>query len=69
MTTIAKINKNLKSLNIDAEMHAGKGYVYFAGPAVQNWKTTSVPGIPNVKILTNEEGYKLFTEMNELNAY
>ena len=69
MTTLAKINKHLKKLNIDAEILPGKGYVYFAGPATSLWRETIVPGIPNVKMLTNEQGYALFTEMSELNAF
>ena len=68
MTTLAKINKHLKKLNIEAEILPGKGYVYFAGPATSLWRETIVPGIPNVKMLTNEQGYELFTEMSELNA-
>ena len=69
MTTLAKINKQLKKLNIEAEILPGKGYVYFAGPATIQWKETIVPGIPNVKNLTNEQGYELFTEMSQLNSY
>lgn len=69
MTTLAKINKHLKKLNIEAEILPGKGYVYFAGPATAHWKETIVPGIPNVKNLTNEQGYELFTEMSQLNSY
>ena len=69
MTTLAKINKHLKKLNIEAEILPGKGYVYFAGPATTWWKETIVPGIPNVKNLTNEQGYELFTEMSQLNTY
>lgn len=69
MTTLAKINKHLKKLNIEAEILPGKGYVYFAGPATTRWKETIVPGIPNVKNLTNEQGYELFTEMSQLNTY
>ena len=68
MTTLAKINKHLKRLNIDAEILPGKGYVYFAGPATSLWKETIVPGTPNVKMLTNEQGYALFSEMAELNS-
>lgn len=68
MTTLAKINKNLKKLNIDAEILPGKGYVYFAGPATDRWHTTMVPGLFNVKELTNEQGYALFQEMCELNS-
>ena len=68
MTTLAKINKNLKSNKIDAEILPGKGYVYFAGPTTSSWKTTVVPGIPNVKNLTNEQGYNLFTEMLQINS-
>jgi hypothetical protein len=69
MTTLAKINKNLKKLNIDAEILSGKGYVYFAGPATDLWKETIVPGMLNVKELTNEQGYALFQEMCELNSF
>lgn len=69
MTTLAKINKRLKKLNIEAEILPGKGYAYFTGPATAQWKETIVPGIPNVKNLTNEQGYELFTEMSQLNSY
>lgn len=69
MTTLAKINKHLKSHNIDAEILPGKGYVYFAGPATSNWRETIVPGIPNVKNLSNEQGYNLFQEMLQLNSF
>lgn len=69
MTTLAKINKNLKKLNIDAEILSGKGYVYFAGPAIDSWKETIVPGLFSVKEMTNEQGYALFQEMCELNSF
>mgnify|MGYP003592676066 CR=1 FL=1 len=69
MTTLAKINKHLKKLNIEAEILSGKGYVYFAGPATDHWKGTIVPGLFNVKNLTNEQGYALFQEMCELNSF
>ena len=69
MTTLAKINKHLKKLNIEAEILPGKGYVYFAGPATDQWKETIVPGLFNVKNLSNEQGYELFQEMSELNSF
>ena len=69
MTTLAKINKHLKKLNIEVEILPGKGYVYFAGPATDHWKETIVPGLFNVKNLTNEQGYELFQEMSELNSF
>lgn len=68
MTTLSKINKRLKRLNIDAELLPGKGYVYFSGPATISWHTTTVPGVVNVNNLTNEQGCDLFTEMSQLNA-
>ena len=69
MTTLSKINKYLKSNNIDAEILPGKGYVYFAGPDTSTWKNTTVPGIPNVKNLTTAQGKELFSKMLELNAW
>ena len=68
MTTLNKINKYLKRNNIDAEILAGKGYIYFAGPATEQWHETIVGGLFSVKDLTNEQGYNLFSEMCEINA-
>ena len=68
MTTLHKINKYLKRNNIDAEILAGKGYIYFAGPATAQWRETIVGGLFNVKCLTDEQGFRLFTEMCEVNA-
>ncbi len=72
MTTLAKINKYLKNLGIEAEILSGKGYIYFAGPATDKWYYTIVPGIFNKKHLSNlsdAQGYKLYEEMCQLNSF
>ena len=63
------ICERMKKLDIEAEILSGKGYMYFSGPATDRWHTTIVPGIPNVKNLTDEQGFKLFQEMCELNCF
>lgn len=68
MTTLNKINKYLKRMNIDAEILAGKGYIYFTGPATSTWRETIVGGLYSVRELTVDQGQALFGEMCEINA-
>lgn len=69
MTTLSKINKYLKQNNIDAELLSGKGYIYFSGPDVLNWKIKIIPGLTNVKDISTDEGKKLFYQQMHLNSF
>lgn len=41
--TVDQVNHALKAAGIDAEIVRGNGYLYFTGPGLESWFTTSVP--------------------------
>lgn len=43
MLTLKAVNKAIKAIGLDCELHQGEGYLYFSGPDVEWANSTSIP--------------------------